>query len=144
MMATPSAVARMVVRTGTAVAPRPGSRASRTPAVAGEGAPDRRSAVPIRDGRAWAGRRAERAAHHAGRAPARATRATVATAPAPSTARLAVTPRWSSAFRATPTGARGESATATATATTAAPVATASALATPSARRWPRVTPRAA
>ena len=108
----------MVVRTGTAVAPRPGSSANRTPTTAVGGTWVRVSDSASRDGRSSMGaariaavpvsREARRAATSVS-----ALTITIRTSPpTPSTRPSNATPGVSSAVRARPTGLRGESATA--------------------------------
>src|ERR1041384_2949079 len=115
----------MVVRTGTDVAPRPGSSAILTPATALGGNDDRASASAVRLV-LWLGDAESTVLleRHAGHTPARPTRRIVPTAPTP-IATLSKRKPWdTSSCRINPTGKSGEAATATTIETIAAPIAT--------------------
>ena len=147
--ATATMVPASALRTGTAVRPRPGSNAIRTPMAPGTD-PARPSADPSRDGRAGptgsatpSGPRARPAARHASGTSTASGSTAMATRPAPRMARLTSMPGAGSASRAGPIGISGEAAMATPTATTAPATVTAASRASDSAARLPRVMPRA-
>ena len=120
--ATATIVPASALRTGTAVRPRPGSNAIRTPMLPGTD-PASPSADPSRDGRAGrparpppSGPRARPAARHAAGTSTASGSTAMTARPTPSTARLTSTPGAGSASRAGPIGISGEAAMATATA----------------------------
>ena len=127
-VAIASAAPTMVVRTGTAVRPRPGSRAIRTPVPATSDDPDTRSHPANREGRdaSWSACpiRTGRLYHHADAAASASTTAATAMNPTPSTSPSTERPGLGSAVRAAPMGMSGDAATATTTASAAAPSAT--------------------
>src|SRR2546423_2476666 len=118
----------IVVRTGTAVRPRPGSRAIRTPAVALGGNDDRAMTEATAEGRRdRAGSAVPSAgpatpdAPQAGTAPRSATASKVPRAPTSITGQSKDRPGFGSATRAMPVGASGERRKPT-TIATAAPI----------------------
>ena len=149
-VSTDSAVPASALRTGTAVRPRPGSRANRAPVAAVTGTPAPASHATTPDGRPAVLARAAAAALpadpacHAAHAARATSSAAIAAAPRPSTATSALTPGPGSARRAGPIGVSGDAATATATAMTAAAAAAAPTSTSPAAVSWARVMPSAA
>src|SRR6202167_1908656 len=151
--ATTAVIATVVptsaLRTGTAVRPRPGSNAIRTPAAPGTD-PARPRADPSRDGGAGAAGSATPSGPGA-RAAARKTPGssnasgsrTVAAKPTPGIPGVTPTPGSGSARRAGPIGISGEAASATATASTPPATVTAASRITERPTSLPRVMPRA-
>ena len=110
--ATPTIAASIVVRTGTAERPRPGSSAIRTPATPGADRPARASASTAGEDRGCPASARAREARHAGPSAASSTSAAVAAPPRPTTSQSTARPGSGSAARAAPIGASGERATA--------------------------------
>ena len=115
---TASTVPTIALRTGTAVRPRPGSSAMRTPVATVGGRPARVAASPSREGVSLpaamvsAPRRRD-AACHAGSAARKSRRTTMTANPTPSRATFTWNPGWGSASRAGPMGISGEATAAT-------------------------------
>ena len=120
----------MVVRTGTALAPLPGSSAKRTPTTAVGGTWVRVSDSARREGRSSIDATlpgafpVSRDARQAATSVSPQTLTITTSAPAPSTRPSNATPGRSSAVRASPTGVRGENARAIPTAKAAPSPAT--------------------
>ena len=140
------ATPRIPVHTGTAVGPRPGSSANRTPTVVLGASRRPDSARVIHGVRSTAEiGRAGWVARHAASVPITNTPAPVSTNPRTITSASTSNPRCSSAVRARPMGINGDARTATATAAVAAiaeisraratPTSTSSRRSIPSARR---------
>ena len=120
--AMPRAAPRTVLRTGTALLPRPGSRAIRVPATSAGGIAPPVKALARNEPRSEAspsGART-RAARHAGYTDRSSTTATTAAAPATSADASTETPGDVSTLRARPSGVSRDAATATMTPTNAA------------------------
>jgi hypothetical protein len=146
---TDSAVPIRAARTGTAVRPRPGSSASRTPVVAVSGAPAPASDAVKRDRRpgpasALFPRVPIDARRHAGHTAHATSSTTMAAAPAASTVPSALMPGSGSASRAAPIGISGDAAIATPAAIVAPAAAATPTSISPAAVSCARVMPSTA
>ena len=143
---TPRVTAARLLRTASALRPRPGSNAMRTPTPTGNGALASALARPQNERRSGTASdsTAVPAARHAGHAASTTTSAATPTAPTTRTNRSRWNPGSGSAVRATPVGKNVDAAAAVTTATIPPPTPITAARPRPSANRPRRRMPNAA